>query len=974
MSDLPGFDRFFQALWGYEPFPWQGMLAQRVALGRWPTMVDLPTATGKTACIDVALYALAVQSDRAMAERSAPRRIWFVVDRRIVVDEAFERAEEIAAKLRTASGGVLKLVADRLREVAGTDQPLATGRLRGGIVSDGGWARVPSQPAVITSTVDQLGSRLLFRPYGSGQLAAPVYAGLAANDSLILLDEAHCSVPFLQTLGSVQRLRDSAWAEKPLGTPFGFVALSATPSSRVAAGDVFPGDERERALDHPMLRRRLETSKAAELVVLPKPSAGSGDPLVTRAAVQAGAYLADGHSRVAVMVNRVAAAGEIADALTTKFGATADVVLLTGRMRPLEKDAVVKRWKPYLRATRPEEPSRPVLVVATQTLEVGADFSFDALISEAASLDALRQRFGRLARMGADQAASATILAREADICEDAEDPVYGRALSATWALLVSLARGGTVTGGDVRVVDFGVRKLDQLLDEIADISPYLARSADAPMLLPAHLDLLCQTAPVPHPALDISLYLHGRQGGDPDAQVVWRADLSGAAFAGWADVVSVCRPVSGEMLPVPLGRLRKWLATSDTDDPSSDIEGVAMANVDGGGGSRPFLLWRGHDRSRVSRDPAEIGPGDVVVLPAEYGILGVGQSVTEKAVGAGMLDLWEPAFAERGRAAVRVQRAVLAPWAACPPLAELLTLVEAPILDRQAIQDSITAVLDYESADDDMPSPPPEWWCDLLRRSKAGRVEEYPGQGVVLFGPKTMRDLALEPDLFSDEDEQTSFTGAEVKLLAHSQHVRDTAGKLAESCLPAEFRSALRTAGYLHDLGKLDQRFQVQLRRGDEVAAAMQEAPIAKSEFSLLSAARRRAIREACGLPAGFRHEMLSLQLLDRDESLIDPGSSRELVFHLVASHHGHGRPFAPVSSDPAPPAIVGVLDGAAICLSAEERRTLPASWRVDSGVAERFWTMVRRFGWWGEAYLEAVLRLADWYASSREKFEDGR
>jgi len=54
--------------------------------------MDLPTASGKTACMDVALHALAAQAERAPHQRTAPRRIWFVVDRRIVVDEAHERA------------------------------------------------------------------------------------------------------------------------------------------------------------------------------------------------------------------------------------------------------------------------------------------------------------------------------------------------------------------------------------------------------------------------------------------------------------------------------------------------------------------------------------------------------------------------------------------------------------------------------------------------------------------------------------------------------------------------------------------------------------------------------------------------------------------------------------------------------------------------------------------------------------------
>ena len=94
MADtMPGFAEFFEELWERKPFPWQSMLADRVAGngGKWPQWIDLPTASGKTACIDIAVYALAAQIDSPVSKRTAPRRIWFVVDRRIVVDEAYER-------------------------------------------------------------------------------------------------------------------------------------------------------------------------------------------------------------------------------------------------------------------------------------------------------------------------------------------------------------------------------------------------------------------------------------------------------------------------------------------------------------------------------------------------------------------------------------------------------------------------------------------------------------------------------------------------------------------------------------------------------------------------------------------------------------------------------------------------------------------------------------------------------------------
>jgi hypothetical protein len=53
----------------------------------------LPTASGKTACIDAAILALATTARQA-PEKRMPRRIWFVVDRRIVVDEAFTLDEK----------------------------------------------------------------------------------------------------------------------------------------------------------------------------------------------------------------------------------------------------------------------------------------------------------------------------------------------------------------------------------------------------------------------------------------------------------------------------------------------------------------------------------------------------------------------------------------------------------------------------------------------------------------------------------------------------------------------------------------------------------------------------------------------------------------------------------------------------------------------------------------------------------------
>jgi CRISPR-associated endonuclease/helicase Cas3 len=191
------FEAFFHALWDQDPFPWQLALAERALRGDWPASIGLPTAAGKTSVIDVAVFAL------AMAAPGAPRRTFFVVDRRVIVDEAAERAQKLACKLRKASpDSALWPIAQSLRVLAGpgAEAPLVTGLLRGGIPRDYSWADSPIQPAVICSTVDQVGSSLLFRGYGASEYARPIRAALAAYDSLIVLDEAHTSQPFALTL------------------------------------------------------------------------------------------------------------------------------------------------------------------------------------------------------------------------------------------------------------------------------------------------------------------------------------------------------------------------------------------------------------------------------------------------------------------------------------------------------------------------------------------------------------------------------------------------------------------------------------------------------------------------------------------------------------------------------------------------------------------------------------------------------
>jgi CRISPR-associated endonuclease/helicase Cas3 len=82
---IADFERFFRELHDDKgvsrpPYDWQARLAEKAISGNWPKVIDLPTGSGKTACIDVAVFALACQASWEKSARTAPRRVFFCVN------------------------------------------------------------------------------------------------------------------------------------------------------------------------------------------------------------------------------------------------------------------------------------------------------------------------------------------------------------------------------------------------------------------------------------------------------------------------------------------------------------------------------------------------------------------------------------------------------------------------------------------------------------------------------------------------------------------------------------------------------------------------------------------------------------------------------------------------------------------------------------------------------------------------------
>ena len=217
------------------------------------------------------------------------------------------------------------------------------------------------------------------------------------------------------------------------------------------------------------------------------------------------------------------------------------------------------------------------------------------------------------------------------------------------------------------------------------------------------------------------------------------------------------------------------------------------------------------------------------------------------------------------------------------------------------------------------------------------------------------------------EDDRSRTTCGEPIRLDDHTRHVREEVARTADVLPLNELSGLYGVAADLHDLGKADERFQAMLRRTDRtdawLLAVMDSALLAKSDGMPQTPQQRKEARERAGLPEGFRHEMVSVQIVSHCQLISADQGHRELILHLIAAHHGYARPFAPVVPDEEPPdvAVTGVM------LTGPTRAQCP-SHRLDSGIAERFWTLTRRYGWWGLAYLEAILRLADQQASADE------
>jgi CRISPR-associated endonuclease/helicase Cas3 len=165
--------------------------------------------------------------------------------------------------------------------------------------------------------------------------------------------------------------------------------------------------------------------------------------------------------------------------------------------------------------------------------------------------------------------------------------------------------------------------------------------------------------------------------------------------------------------------------------------------------------------------------------------------------------------------------------------------------------------------------------------------------------------------------------------LEEHQKRAEQRARKLAETLgLSEALANLLALAARFHDEGKRALRWQRAFNAPKDGVYAKTEGPINQ------------------GLLDGYRHELGSVFRVEKDACLDAlKEEDRDLVLHLIAAHHGFARPIISTSGcEDAPPSML------------EEKST---------EIALRIARLQKRWGPWGLAWWEALLRAADQLAS---------
>lgn len=928
---FPSFLEFFTSATGRTPYAWQQRLTDHLQEhGHWPWHVDVPTGLGKTSCIDIAVYDLARQAHLGR-RRTAPQRIFHVVDRRTIIDSTVEHTARLAQRIVQASSGPLFTIREALAtlEGAGSDGVIHVTGVHGQDADDLQWMQRVTGCTIVSLTSHQFVSRLLLRGYGVSPGNRPVAAAACAIDRLVLFDEPHLSSQAIHTILAAERLQERA--QENLGLP-----RSAT----VLLGATVPAYLKELGTTAIRVQAEGESDGAKQRLHARRPTTvnwvAGNDAAQSTALISAARDLVrSGAQRTVVFANTVGTAQEVFKALSGTLessGLPVSVRLVTSRFRPWDKP-------------QKKDLEGPGVVVTTQTLEVGVDLSFDALVTELCPWSSLLQRIGRFNRYGecngdeSFERRKAVVVAgwdaeRGEPASRKASVSVYGAdSLDMSARLLRDLT--GQSDGG---VVDMSPSHLKSLGVDQGALDPEQPRVGT---LTSAMLPLMAQTMPTPEADVPVAALISGP---DTDAsnevEVAWRDHLEVFDIPGLTPSVSTEEVVSVSRTSWAAFIAEDKLSAANLPDveSASDLPRTVSEVKD----VRQYRVWDHRDEKWVVPSNArQLEHSNRVIMSSVLG--GYTSELGWTGLHAEQPDLdisWDAALVDIGRQSpgrrtdLVIRRDQL-PKTAPPGSSEAVeTLIEA----FDGVQDQLSSGIPVDDVDSAaVVEAAPRYVSEQISAAKGASDRDAAQQPQAASPPldtiiKILPESGPEAVIARVQIRPVRHGGA-VPLAEHQAQVGAWAGADATTLgLDDELVAEIAYAGAHHDDGKSNEAFQRYLLGGDPPATNA----LAKSSRTPGSIPAERKRRADAGVPVGWRHEA---------ESVCRLFDSPALVRHLVGSHHGWFRPVIP------PTAYASCVDG----------------YPVPVEHADDFNLLNERFGVWGLAYLESLVRMADWRASAR-------
>lgn len=383
MTDIfPTFTQFFKEVHGFEPYSWTQEVADyAVKKGRLPDYLNAPTGMGKTSLIDVAIYALAHSLHYDNPRHRS--KIIYAVERQSVVNGTTEHVENLVDKINNPSTPAMYVVHDSLKRLQGeyeTDRPAVKLSSFHGTKRDNQSFRHLDGCEIISTTVTQVVLRAIGRsPHVSGRVA-PMHAAQVVMDGQIIIDEPHL------VLHQVDALSQIIGKQKvPLG--------DVKPSTLTVMGATLNSEAGKDADCYTFDVEKEQGNKASMLYHLPKPVFPVKVDKVTHASVEVAKNLISSGrvESLAIILNSVEGAQYVYKKILPLIDKTDNfhaAYAMTGQTRACERPSAKELNQPG------------VVIVATQTVEAGVDFSVSHMITELSPLSSLWQRIGRMNRYG----------------------------------------------------------------------------------------------------------------------------------------------------------------------------------------------------------------------------------------------------------------------------------------------------------------------------------------------------------------------------------------------------------------------------------------------------------------------------------------------------------------------------------------------------------------------------------------------